>query len=127
MEIAITWRELLIAIVLAAFAYVLEVAVFSHLGKRRAGRQQDELVKKYEVLSQEIQAVRHRLDLLEDRSGQSQEAFERVRGPAYDDAIQYARQGVIASEIASRCGISRDEAALIVSLHGPNLEAGAND
>ncbi|UTH76716.1 DUF2802 domain-containing protein [Chromobacterium sp. IIBBL 290-4] len=35
----------------------------------------------------------------------------------YNQAIEMIRQGLTASEVASRCGISRSEAELIVSLY----------
>jgi hypothetical protein len=35
----------------------------------------------------------------------------------YNQAIQMARQGLSASEVSSRCGISRGEAELIVALY----------
>ncbi|OWY37904.1 hypothetical protein CEK28_14740 [Xenophilus sp. AP218F] len=35
----------------------------------------------------------------------------------YNQAIEMIRQGLSASEVASRCGISRSEAELIVSLY----------
>ena len=35
----------------------------------------------------------------------------------YNQAIEFAKQGVLAGEIAQQCGISRSEAELIVSLY----------
>ncbi len=51
---------------------------------------------------------------------------EPVSSPSvhYDRPAQYAREGLPAAEIASRCGLSRAEAELLVALHGPRGPAG---
>ncbi|MDD4881728.1 MAG: DUF2802 domain-containing protein, partial [Gallionellaceae bacterium] len=65
----------------------------------------------------------HRLDELEVRLGVAEPPEQEPPHAAYDYAIQYARQGMIAPDIAARCGISRDEAALIVAMHRKGQES----
>ncbi len=117
MELTITWPELLIAIVLATLVYLLETIL---LARRRSGKNSGELrglSDKINELQVELAALRNRIDVLENHGHQPQETKAGEGNATYDYAVQYARQGMIAPEIAARCGISQDEAALIVALH----------
>jgi hypothetical protein len=117
MEITIGWRELSIAVVLAAAVYLLEVAFFSGRARRKE-KANDELAG----LRAEVETLKHRLAALEVRLGVAEvmSAEETLASEpasdAYDYAVKYAREGMAAPEIAARCGISRDEAALIVAM-----------
>mgnify|MGYP001074512922 CR=1 FL=1 len=121
MELTITWRELLIAVVLATLVYLLEAAIFS----RRRGRMTPPGSHESEIhkLRAEVVTLQHRLDALEVKLGVAEQPEAESTHAAYDYAVQYARQGMIAPEIAARCGISRDEAALIVAMHRKGQEA----
>ena len=113
MEFTLTWREILIAVVLASLFYLIEVTVFSRRNKgsdRTAGEAD---------LRQALTDRRARVDQLEARLAPEASAAPEDDLAIYDHAVAYARQGYPASEIAGRCGISIDEATLIVTLHAP--------
>lgn len=122
MEIIITWREFLVAVVLATIIYLLEPLVFSRWRRQvpRAGDQ--EVGPELDKLRAEMATLQHRLVELEMRQGMADQPEVDPGHAAYDYAVQYARQGMIAPEIAARCGISRDEAALIVAMHHKGRE-----
>ncbi|NTV95757.1 MAG: DUF2802 domain-containing protein [Thiobacillus sp.] len=117
MEFSISLQDLLIALVLATVIYLLESALFSRRRRKSAGTDGIETVKA------QMANLSQRLDALEARLGDGEADAAEVSHAAYDYAVQYARQGMIAPEIAARCGISRDEAALIVAMHRKGTEA----
>lgn len=119
MELTITWHELLIAVLLATVIYLLESVIFS----RRRGSKAATDTQEIDKLSAEVAALQRRLDELESRLGVAESPNPESAHNAYDYAIQYARQGMIAPDIAARCGISRDEAALIVAMHRKGRES----
>jgi cell division protein FtsB len=69
----------------------------------------------------EMAALRNEVDQLRARADKLQEEIESLRTPQpatpYSQAIQMALTGRDADSIASRCGISRGEAELIVALN----------
>ena len=123
MEFVITWRELLIAVVLATVVYLLESVILSRRRGRHGPTGDREGEREVEQLRAELAALRHRMDELEMRLGVAEPPEQEPPHAAYDYAIQYARQGMIAPDIAARCGISRDEAALIVAMHRKGKES----
>lgn len=118
--IVISWRELLVAIVLAAFVYLLEVWLGSR--RRRAGADKaargEDMAVELARLREEVTAMRQRLDTLETRVGAPPSKMSEAETP-YGRAVRLARDGLSAQELANRCGISRGEAELIVALHRP--------
>lgn len=116
MELILTWRELLIAVVLATVVYLLESVVFAKRRRQQAPPGDPAAEQQLRQLRAEVSTLRNRLDALEAKLGMVEPAEVDNAHAAYDYAIQYARQGMIAPEIAARCGISRDEAALIVAM-----------
>ncbi|NCS65957.1 MAG: hypothetical protein COS39_03875 [Hydrogenophilales bacterium CG03_land_8_20_14_0_80_62_28] len=117
MALTITGPELLIAVILATAIYLLETVILPH--RRRRGPQpaaDTDLKNTVHKLRAEVITLQHRIEELEVRLGAEAPEAE-ISHSAYDYAIQYARQGMIAPEIAARCGISQDEAILIVALH----------
>ena len=64
---------------------------------------------------QQISALQRDLSRLLSRV--DQQAHSDAGLSPYNQAIEMIRQGLTASEVASRCGISRSEAELIVSLY----------
>jgi len=152
MEFTITWRELLIGLILAVGFYLLEVAVFARVRKRprpsaKAG-EADDLRDAVAALRNEVAWLAARLGALEERTDASPRAAPVMSaasapkplqpasgggprppprlGPRpepppvstpYTLPVQYAREGLSAQEIASRCGISRGEAELLIALH----------
>ncbi len=123
MTLTMTWPELLIAVILATAIYLLETVILSR--RRRHGLHPaatGDLDNEVHKLRAEVITLQHRIEELEVRLGEESPEVE-VSHSAYDYAIQYARQGMIAPEIAARCGISQDEATLIVALHRKGLSS----
>ncbi len=115
--ITISLRELLIAVVLATLIYLLETLVFSKRRRRQgAPRVEPSLEPGPEVdaLRAELAALRGRVEALERQLEAREE--EAPLSP-YAQATQLARQGLSASDLCERCGISRGEAELIVALN----------
>jgi hypothetical protein len=69
------------------------------------------------VLRDEVEKLGARIDVLEQYIQQMQS--ESTEETPYNRAIQMARLGRDVSRISESCGISRGEAELIVSMHGP--------
>ncbi len=114
--VGITLQDALIGLVLIMLGYaVAHLVILLKLRGRQSGHA--DIGK----LQAEVNALRRRLDALES-VGVATEVDAEPALAAYDYAVQYARQGMIAPEIAARCGISRDEAALIVTIHRPGHE-----
>lgn len=106
-----TGRELLLAVILASLVYLLEVWIFSRRGKGKSPPPFDTRVT---ALEAEIEALKQRLQALEDQppTGSSLDS----RAATYADAQRMAREGAAALEMASSLGISRGEAELIIAL-----------
>ncbi|MCS6785943.1 MAG: DUF2802 domain-containing protein [Thiobacillaceae bacterium] len=118
--IVISWRELLVAVILASLIYLLEAAVFT-----RRRRMQSDTAAQTPAAGPDAQAVAElraevaqlsrRLEQLEARLQQN--APQREDDTPYGRAVRLAREGLSAQELASRCGISRGEAELIIALN----------
>lgn len=114
--LVITWRELLIAVILASLIYLLEVAIFSRRRRARVEPAADAATAELERLREELSALRQRLDAVESRLATA--AAERPEEDTpYSRAVRLAREGLTAQELAIRCGISRGEAELIIALN----------
>jgi len=118
--IVLTWRELLIAVILATLVYLLEVAVFSRRRRAKGGGetpgQQADALSELTRLRDELANLRQRLEGLEARL-QSVPTEKAAEDTPYGRAVRLARDGCTAQELASRCGISRGEAELIIALN----------
>lgn len=126
-EWLISWRELLIAVVLATGIYLLEVVLFSR--RRRKARKPDALrdldldldalFARMTELERQMWALRdqmHELRTASDKAALEQRQAEQQATP-YAQAVQLARQGISPQELAHRCGITNGEAELIVALN----------
>lgn len=113
MEFSITLPQLLVALVIATAVYLLESVFLSR--RRSASRLGDEV----EAVKAQLAGLSQRLAVLEARLGA--ESAVETGDEAYDQAVQCARQGMPAADIAARCAISRDEAALIVAMRGKGV------
>ncbi|MGC0153901.1 DUF2802 domain-containing protein [Chromobacterium vaccinii] len=83
---------------------------------RRLEGKRDSLTALYlDQQQQQISALQRDIARLQSRF-EHQAHGEPGLSP-YNQAIEMIRQGLTASEVASRCGISRSEAELIVSLY----------
>ncbi len=118
--IVLTWRELLIAILLATLVYLLEVAVFSRRrrakGATETRAQEGDTLSEVARLRDEVAGMRQRLEILEARI-ESAQSDKTAEDTPYGRAVRLAREGISAKELASRCGISRGEAELIIALN----------
>ena len=120
-SIVITWRELLIVVALILAVYIAEMLFLMRTGegvlrKRRVPEQRnDELLQ----IRNEVAVLNTRIVALEKYIQQLQ-AESNTESTPYSRAIQMARQGRDASRISESCGISRGEAELIISMHGPH-------
>lgn len=116
--IVITWRELLIAVILASLVYLLEVAVFSRWRRNKAAVEPaaDAVTVEITRLRDDLAALRERVDAMESRLAAATSERPEEDTP-YSRAVRLAREGLTAQELASRCGISRGEAELIIALN----------
>jgi hypothetical protein len=119
--LVITWRELLVIAIAVLAIYVAEVLLLL----RWSGRRRVSLWTRppspaenqaLNALSLEIAELRKQVVLLQNEVDRLRSATPSAVSP-YNQAIQMARQGLSASEVASGCGISRGEAELIVALY----------
>ncbi|HTS55633.1 MAG TPA: DUF2802 domain-containing protein [Burkholderiales bacterium] len=118
----VTWRELLIVVVAILAIYVAELLLLLRWSgserlrwwRRRASTSAEGSA--VDPLMREIADLRRQMVQLQG------EVQKLQAGPApsvspYNQAIQMARQGAGAAEVASGCHISRGEAELIVALY----------
>jgi hypothetical protein len=110
-------RAAILAIAMLAFA-------FAFSSWRRAGRRDMQGVMEE---TRALQALTERLvaqvSAMEARLEDRRELVAAAAGPAsrgYDLALQMARSGVAADEIANVSGVTRHEAQLLSRLHAPN-------
>ncbi|HUW50194.1 MAG TPA: DUF2802 domain-containing protein [Sulfuricella sp.] len=119
----ITWRELLIGAVLVLAVYIAEMLLLMRstkpLGWRvwQKGAEAHALAQNREVQSLELEMAR-----LQEQVNRLQSEIEKIKAlqaavTPYTNAIQMAEQGLNVSDVASRCGISRGEAELIIAMH----------
>lgn len=115
--LVITWRELLIAVVAVLGVYVAEMLLIARLARTgfRPRRWGIEASDETAALRKEVGELRGLLETLRKevdnlRSG-------RAAPSPYSQAIQLAQQGLDASAVAAKCGISRGEAELIIALY----------
>ena len=73
------------------------------------------------ALQRDVKTLLARLEKLEHRAAepvaQAAASAQSAGATPYNQAIELARQGMPAAEVATRCGISRSEAELIVALY----------
>jgi cell division protein FtsB len=116
--LVITWRELLIVVVLVLAVYIAEVLLLTRLpGKRglvfgdKTGKARDSEIQSLhaecETLRQHLEKMQGELDALKTAQADS----------PYSQAIKLAQQGLYAGQISANCGISSSEADLIVALY----------
>jgi hypothetical protein len=117
----VTWRELLIVVIAVLAIYVVELLLllrwFGPAGSRRwrsakAGTESDATAE----LTRQVGELRKQVARLQSEVERLQQTPAPQVSP-YNLAIQMARQGASASDVASGCGISRGEAELIVALY----------
>ena len=120
----ISWRELLIGLIAVLGIYVAELLLLLRLGNRKGlrlwRRGADAHVEHYAVaaLKSELSALRQQVGALRAEVDRLATAASPLQAPTpYGKAIDLARHGRPAADVASNTGISRGEADLIVALY----------
>jgi hypothetical protein len=120
-SLVVTWREVLVVVIAVLAVYVAELLLLlrwsGRLGKSgkkatRPGADQ----RSVDALTREVGELRKQLARLQGELDKLRSAPAGSVSP-YNLAIQMARQGANANDVASGCGISRGEAELIVALY----------
>lgn len=117
--LVVTWRELLIVVIAVLAVYATElVLLLRWSGLRRWARKGQSSPEQRLItgLSLEIGELRKQLSQLQAEMDKLKSTSTKPVSP-YNQAIQMAREGRGAAEVASGCGISRGEAELIVALY----------
>jgi hypothetical protein len=119
----VTWRELLIVVIAVLAVYVAELLLLLRWSGRssgprlwRRGARASAERSAIEDLTGEVGELRHQVVRLQREVEKLQAAPAPSVSP-YNLAIQMARKGASANDVASGCGISRGEAELIVALY----------
>lgn len=118
----VTWRELLIVVIAVLAVYVAELVLLLRWSGRggprlwRRGARANAERSAMEGLTGEVGELRHHVIRLQREVEKLQAAPAPSVSP-YNLAIQMARKGASANDVASGCGISRGEAELIVALY----------
>ncbi len=122
--LVITWRELLVVVILVLAVYVAEMLLFIRSGGQRPRiRLWQNKDTGGGASAREIRVLREEVGELRDELAEMRGELEvlkniQVSGNSpYTQAIQMAREGSSAGEVAETCGISRGEAELIVAMH----------
>lgn len=116
-NIVITWRELMIVVVLVLAVYIAEMLlVMRSSGGLRKPRWLDMIKEKRaeNELRTELEALTARVEQLEALLKPAEGELEA--GSPYNRAILLAKQGAEPERLVEECGISRGEADLIVTM-----------
>jgi len=127
-SLVVTWRELLIVVIAVLVVYAAEVLLLLHWSGKQGLRPRGLLrpwrrTGQANTDNQAVNSLGQELGELRRQVAHLQADLEKLKSPVppavspYNQAIQMARQGLSASEVASGCGISRGEAELIVALY----------
>lgn len=117
--LVVGWRELLIVGIAVLTVYVAEVALllrWSARLRRSSGKGLSPDQRLINNLALEIGELRRQIGRMQSEIEQLKSATAKPISP-YTHAIQMAREGRGAAEVATTCGISRGEAELILALY----------
>ncbi len=115
--LVVTWRELAIVVAAVVVIYVVELLLLLRWsGARRRGVSTSSEGAPVEELLREVGDLRKQVNRLQGEVDKLPATPAALVSP-YNLAIQMARQGAAAGEVARGCGISRGEAELIVALY----------
>lgn len=127
--IVVTWRELLVALVVVLAIYAAEMWLLTRgLRSHRAVEATPPTPPVAPVAPADpfaAVALRGEIETLRGEVAQLRAELDALTAPAtptgelapYAQAIRLARDGKAAAQLAEHCGISRSEAELIVALH----------
>jgi hypothetical protein len=119
--LVITWWELLVVLVAVLGVHAAGLVLLQRWSAGGGARWKRGAPPSAE--SRALSAMSLEITELRKQVARLQEEVEKLKAislPAtspYNQAIQMARQGLSASEVAGTCGISRGEAELIVTLY----------
>jgi hypothetical protein len=120
--LVVTWRELLVVVIAVLAVYVAELLLLlrwsgrlSLNGTKRAAKAGADQ-RAVDGLTREVGELRKQVARLQSEVDKLRTVPAGSVSP-YNLAIQMARQGASANDVASGCGISRGEAELIVALY----------
>jgi hypothetical protein len=115
--LVVTWRELAVLVVAVVIIHAIELLLLLRWsGVARRGISATPEGAPAGELAREIGDLRKQVTRLQGEVDKLQAAPAAFVSP-YNLAIQMARQGAAAGEVARGCGISRGEAELIVALY----------
>lgn len=121
--LVVTWRELLVVVIAVLAVYVAELLLllrwsgrWSLVGAKRTAAKAGAESRTIDNLTREVSELRKQVARLQSEMDKLRTAPPGSVSP-YNLAIQMARQGASANDVASGCGISRGEAELIVALY----------
>ncbi len=115
-SIVITWRELLIVVLVVLGIYVAEMLLLL----RRNGKAGMSVFRRRRENSDEVALLRADIIELKQRIEQLETQLSGrngLSGTPYEEAIEMAQRGLSADDVSAQCGISRAEADLIVALY----------
>jgi len=120
--VVVTWRELMIVIAVAMGVYAAELMLLLRWSKFHGHRSwfgifdDSSGAPKLPCMDLELLELRKQLSDLAGEVEKLRSGDSRASSP-YNHAIELARQGATASDVAAECGISKGEAELIVALY----------
>ncbi|MBS4096859.1 MAG: DUF2802 domain-containing protein [Sulfuricella sp.] len=114
--IVITWRELLIVVILISAVYVAEVLLLTRNGGRFGKNGDDKRSRELQSLELDMTHLHERIEYL------TVEVEKLKNGQAssvrpYGEAVKLADNGMDVEQLAAHCGISRGEAELIIAVN----------
>jgi hypothetical protein len=119
-SLVVTWREVLVVVIAVLAVYVAELVLLmrwsGRWGKAKRAARSSADQRAIDGLTREVGELRKQVARLQGDLDKLRSAPAGSVSP-YNLAIQMARQGANASDVASGCGISRGEAELIVALY----------
>lgn len=115
--ILITWRELLIGVLLILGVYVAEVFLLTRSGNRLTSNRSDEARERsWKDMELEISKLHSRVEKLQSEVEQLKISQSTSIRP-YGEAVKLAEDGMEVEQLAANCGISQGEAELIIAVN----------
>lgn len=115
--IVVTWRELLLVVILILGVYVAEVLLLTRQGSRFGkAKENDARERDVHALELDIERLHERINLLQAEMEKLKSGQASAVRP-YGEAVKLAEGGMDVDQLAVNCGISRGEAELIIAVN----------
>lgn len=115
--IVVTWRELLLVVILILGVYIAEVLLLTRQGSRFGKSKENEARERdVHALELDIERLHERINLLQSEMEKLKSGQASVVRP-YGEAVKLAEGGMDVDQLAVNCGISRGEAELIIAVN----------